>query len=220
MPILFEDRTDAGRRLAARLSHLAGRDPVILALPRGGVPVAAEVAEALGAPLELALVRKIGAPWQPELAVGAVVANGESAEVVLNDDLIRAAAIPETWLSAETARRMEEIERMRSLYLGDRPPVSLHRRDVVVIDDGMATGATMRAVLRAVLRGGPRAVVLAVPVAPPETVAALTPLVAQVIVLAEPDDFQAVGSFYRDFAQVGDDEVIEAMRRANPGPRP
>ncbi|MBF0374989.1 MAG: phosphoribosyltransferase [Alphaproteobacteria bacterium] len=220
MPILFEDRTDAGRRLAARLSHLAGRDPVILALPRGGVPVAAEVAEALGAPLELALVRKIGAPWQPELALGAVVANGEAAEVVLNDDLIRAAAIPETWLSAETARRMEEIERMRSLYLGDRPPVSLHRRDVVVIDDGMATGATMRAVLRAVLRGGPRAVVLAVPVAPPETVAALTPLVAQVIVLAEPDDFQAVGSFYRDFAQVGDDEVIEAMRRANSGPRP
>ncbi|MBF0391228.1 MAG: phosphoribosyltransferase [Alphaproteobacteria bacterium] len=220
MPILFEDRTDAGRRLAARLSHLAGRDPVILALPRGGVPVAAEVAEALGAPLELALVRKIGAPWQPELALGAVVANGEAAEVVLNDDLIRAAAIPETWLSAETARRMEEIERMRSLYLGDRPPVSLHRRDVVVIDDGMATGATMRAVLRAVLRGGPRAVVLAVPVAPPETVAALTPLVSQVIVLAEPDDFQAVGSFYRDFAQVGDDEVIEAMRRANSGPRP
>jgi putative phosphoribosyl transferase len=206
----FADRTAAGRRLAERLRHLEGQQPVVLALPRGGIPVGYEIAKALAAPLDLILVRKIGAPFQPELALGAVV-DGEHAELVLNRELIAECGVPEDYLEAERRRQLEEIERRRQRYLGDRARVPVACRTAIVVDDGIATGATMEAALRATRRARPRRLVLAVPVAPPDTLERLRPEVDEAVCLLIPEFLGAIGSFYRDFRQLSDAEVIELL---------
>ena len=210
---VFTDRTEAGRRLAQQLERFKDQQPVVLALPRGGVPVAYEVAKALEAPLDLVLVRKIGAPFQPELAIGAVV-DGERPELVINRDVVDEYRIPESYLESERRRQLEEIERRRHLYLAGRPRVPVRDRTAIVIDDGIATGATMEAALHATRRAGPKRLVLAVPVAPPDTLERLRPEVDEVVCLMVPAFLGAIGSFYRDFRQLGDDEVIELLRQA------
>lgn len=210
---VFPDRTEAGRRLAERLRHLADQNPVVLALPRGGVPVAFEVAKALRAPLDLVLVRKIGAPFQPELAIGAVV-DGERPELVLNEELIADYGIPESYVEGERRRQLAEIERRRELYLAGRPRVPIRDRTAIVIDDGIATGATMAAALRATRRAGPRRLVLAAPVAPPDTIERLRPEVDEVVCLMVPAFLGAIGSFYRDFRQLRDEEVTSLLEEA------
>ncbi len=211
--VLFRDRSEAGRRLAERLMHLAGASPVVLALPRGGVPVGFEIARALEAPLDLVLVRKIGAPFQPELALGAVV-DGGRAETVLNEDLVREFQIPEGYLAQEGARQLEEIERRRELYLAGRARVPLEGRTAIVVDDGIATGATMEAALRATRRADPDRLVLAVPVAPADTLERLRPEVDELVCLATPRLFGAIGAFYDDFRQLTDEQVVDLLRRA------
>jgi putative phosphoribosyl transferase len=216
--VLFRDRSEAGQKLAGRLMHLAGARPLVLALPRGGVPVGFEIAEALDAPFDLVLVRKIGAPFQPELALGAVV-DGGRAETVLNEDLVREFQIPERYLADESARQLEEIERRRASYLAGRASVPVEGRTAIVVDDGIATGATMEAALRATRRAAPQRLVLAVPVAPPETLERLRPQVDEVVCLATPRVFGAIGAFYDDFRQLSDEQVIDLLRRAvRPGP--
>ena len=210
---LFADRSEAGRRLAERLLRFKEAQPVVLALPRGGVPVAYEVARALAAPLDLVLVRKIGAPFQPELAVGAVV-DGGRAETVVNEEVVRELQVPESYLADESARQLDEIERRRRLYFAGRTRAAVAGRTAIVVDDGIATGATMEAALRATRRAGPQRLVLATPVAPPDTVERLRPLVDEVVCLATPRRFGAIGAFYGDFRQLGDQEVIDLLRRA------
>src|SRR5712692_11981979 len=166
---MFRDRKDAGERLAAQLLHLKDRSPVVLALPRGGVAIGAEIARLVGAPLDIVLVRKIGVPWQPELALGAVV-DGADPQVIINDILAAELAIAQNYITSETARQLEEIERHRKVYFGDRPPVPLAGRTVIVVDDGIATGSTVRAALRSVGTAGAGRIVLAVPVAPEDTI--------------------------------------------------
>jgi len=210
---VFADRTEAGCRLAERLRRSARERPVVLALPRGGVPVAYEVAKALEAPLDLVLVRKIGAPFQPELAIGAVV-DGERPELVVNRDLIEECGIPEGYLERERRRQLEEIERRRQLYFAGRPRAEVQGHTAIVIDDGIATGATMEAALHATRRAGPKHLVLAVPVAPPDTIERLQREVDEVVCLMTPAYLGAIGSFYRDFRQLDDDEVIRLLQQA------
>jgi putative phosphoribosyl transferase len=219
--MLFHDRSDAGQRLGRRLLDLGLPDPLVLALPRGGVAVAIEVARLLGAPLDVVLVRKIGAPWHKELAAGAVV-DGEQPELVLNPDVVRGYGIDEGYLEAEKARQLREIERRRRLYLGGRPRPRIAGRTAIVVDDGIATGATVRAALRAVRRAAPRELVLAVPVASPEVLDRLAPDVDRIVCLHPDPDLMAVGQYYADFTQVEDDEVVvmldEAARAAERRP--
>jgi putative phosphoribosyl transferase len=177
------------------------------------VPVAYEVAKALGAPLDLVLVRKIGAPFQPELAIGAVV-DGERPELVLNRDLVEDYGIPESYLEKERERQLAEIERRRQLYLAGRPRAPVADRTAIVIDDGIATGATMEAALRATRKAGPRRLVLAVPVAPPDTIERLRGEVDEVVCLMMPAFLGAIGSFYRDFRQLEDEEVVQLLEQA------
>ena len=211
--VLFADRAEAGRRLAERLLRFKDERPVILALPRGGVPVGFEVARALDAPLDLVLVRKIGAPFQPELAVGAVV-DGGRAETVINEGMVREFQIPETWVAEESARQLEEIERRRSLYLAGRIRAPLEGRTAIVVDDGIATGATMEAALHATRRARPKRLVLAVPVAPPDTIERLRSQVDEVVCLAMPRALGAIGWFYENFRQLSDEEVVGLLQRA------
>lgn len=208
----FRDRSDAGRRLANALSAYKGRNAVVLALPRGGVPVAAEVAEALDAPLDLILVRKIGVPSQPELAMGAVV-DGPAPIVVRNQEVIELSGTTAEEFDAVCAEELSEIDRRRKLYLGERTRAPIAGQVVIVIDDGIATGATTRAALQAIRNRKPKELVLAVPVAPPDTIERLRGEVDALICLEAPDAFGAIGYFYRDFRQVGDEEVVETLRR-------
>ncbi|MEZ5816789.1 MAG: phosphoribosyltransferase [Hyphomicrobiaceae bacterium] len=210
----FPDRTEAGRQLGARLAELELENPVILALPRGGLPVALEIARALHAPLELVMVRKIGVPIQPELAAAAVV-DGGAPELVYNRDVMRAAGLDEGDIEAASRRELAEIERRRAAYEGGRVRASLDGRTVVVVDDGIATGTTMRAALAALRRKSPRRLVLAIPVAPADTVEELRHVVDDVVCLRMPEPFYAVGQSYRDFHQVTDAEVVEALREAD-----
>jgi putative phosphoribosyl transferase len=214
--VLFENRSEAGRRLAERLLRFKDEQPVVLALPRGGVPVGFEVARALDAPLDLVLVRKIGAPFQPELALGAVV-DGERAETVINEEIVRVFEIPESYIAEESARQLAEIERRRRLYLADRARVPVAGRTAIVVDDGIATGATMEAALHATRRARPKRLVLATPVAPADTIERLRPQVDDVVCLAMPPLFGAIGAFYEDFQQLSDDEVVDLLRRATFG---
>jgi len=211
---LFADRAEAARRLAARLAgeHLP-QPIVVLALPRGGVPIGAEVARVLHAPLDLLLVRKIGAPWQRELAVAAVV-DGERPEVVIDEETSRATGASRAYIDEQAGVEWREIERRRRVYQRGRPPLPVQGATVVVVDDGIATGTTMRAALKALRRRGAGFVVLAVPVAPHDTLIALAAEVDRVICLAEPSPFRAIGLHYGDFHQVGDDEVIAALDAA------
>ncbi len=208
----FRNRTDAGRQLAKALAGYKDQQPVILALPRGGVPVAAQVAAALNAPLDLILVRKIGAPFQPELAMGAVV-DGGAPIVVRNEDVIRLAGIDESEFKAVCDDELAEIERRRQRYLGNRKHVDVSGRTAIVIDDGIATGATTRAALRATRMRKPKRLVLAVPVAPTESLSALHGDADDVICLEDHEPFGAIGVFYADFSQVADEEVIEILKR-------
>jgi putative phosphoribosyl transferase len=208
----FSDRSDAGRRLAQALLAYRDRQPVILALLRGGVPVAAQVAAALDAPLDLILVRKIGAPLQPELAMGAV-ADGGAAIVVRNEDVIRLAGIDEAEFAAVRDRELAEIERRRRLYLGNRRPADVEGQVAIVIDDGVATGATTRAALRATRLRRPSKLVLAVPVAPTETLIALREEADDVVCLEDYESFGAIGFYYADFRQLSDQEVKDTVAR-------
>lgn len=208
----FRDRSDAGRRLAKALSKYKGRNAVVLALPRGGVPVAAEVAAALEAPLDLVLVRKIGVPEQPELAMGAVV-DGATPIVVRNEEVIELSGATAEEFDAARARELAEIERRRQLYIGERARAEIADQVVIVIDDGIATGATTRAALQAIRIRKPKELVLAVPVAPPDTIANLRPEVDALVCLETPQIFGAIGYFYRDFRQIGDDEVVAILKR-------
>jgi putative phosphoribosyl transferase len=210
----FQDRAEAGRRLGAALLRFKDEAPIVLALPRGGVPVAFEAAQALKAPLDVVLVRKIGAPGQKELGLGAVV-DGPNPHVVLNEEVVRVVQPGDRYIKAETARELAEIERRRALYRQGRPPLELAGRSVIVVDDGIATGGSMKAVLGALRRSRPKKLVLAVPVAPAETLEELSPLADEVVVLAVPDPFYAVGAHYDDFTQTSDEEVIDLLARSH-----
>ena len=209
----FADRHGAGRRLAAALSGYAGRDDVVvLGLPRGGVPVAYEVARALGAPLDVFLVRKLGVPGHEELAMGAIASGGV---MVLNDDVVAATGIDPEEIEAVAARELETLRHQETKYRGERPPVDLRDRVVIVVDDGLATGATMRAAVSALRGGSVRSIAVAVPTAPRETCEALRRLVDEVVCATTPDPFMAVGLWYRDFTPVSDDEVRELLGAAS-----
>lgn len=209
-PAIFADREDAGQQLAAELIRFKDKNPVVLALPRGGVPIGLEVATALEAPMDLILVRKIGAPGQPELALGAVVDGGQP-ELVINEDVRRMLQVSDDYIEQAKARQLEEIERRRKLWLGARPRVAVKDRTALVVDDGIATGATVRAALHAVRRARPAHLVLAAPVAPPETIESLRKDADEVVCLATPAAFWAISVFYGSFPQVADDEVSAMM---------
>ena len=209
----FRDRRDAGRQLAAALQYLKQSDPVILALPRGGVPVAYEVAKALQATLDVFLVRKIGAPAFPELGLGAV-AEGREHFCVINQDLAARTRASEQYLEEEKQRQLAEMARRRERYRGGRELVDLNGRAVIVVDDGIATGGTMKVALQAVAAAHPERLVFAVPVGPKETIAALNDLADDGVCLLSPDDFRAVSQYYTDFDQTGDEEVIQLLQDA------
>lgn len=209
----FRDRRAAGWLLAERLAPLQLADPVVLGLPRGGVPVAAEIAAALGAPLDVLLVRKLGAPYQPELAIGAVVA-GESTEVVLNEDIVARLGLTQAEIDAETNRQLSLLDRRRAIYRAARAAEPLHGRTVIVVDDGAATGATLRVALKAVARQTPKRLIAAVPVASEFAVDLLKQEADAVVTIRVPRVFVAVGAFYRDFSEVSDDEVVALLAAA------
>lgn len=206
----FVNRVEAGRLLAKALASYKGQHPVVLALPRGGVPVAAEIATALGAPLDLILVRKIGVPSQPELAMGAVV-DGGAPITVRNDDVVRLTGVTEEEFAAVRAEQLAEIERRRVKYLGSRAHPDVAGRVAIVVDDGVATGATTRAALQATRMRKPSKLVLAVPVAPTDSLANLRDLADDVVCLEDHEMFGAIGLYYSDFRQVSDDEVIKLL---------
>ena len=216
----FTDRTEAGRALAERLVRMSLAAPVVvLALPRGGVPIGAEVARALNAPLDLLMVRKIGAPYQRELAVAAVV-DGQPPDIVVDDETMAMTGVDRSYIEAEAKQELREIERRRRVYLRGRAPVGVDGATVVVVDDGIATGTTVRAALKALRRRHPARLVLAVPVAPSDTLAMLRAEVDDIVCLAEPFPFHAIGLHYDDFHQVGDDEVLAALDAAPAAPAP
>jgi len=208
----FRDRSEAGRRLAVALAGYKEQEPTILALPRGGVAVAAEVAAALDAPLDLILVRKVGVPSQPELAMGAVADGGRSI-IVRNEDVIEHAGIDEAELKAVCDAEFAEIERRRERYLANRERAEVAGRTAIVIDDGVATGATTRAALRATRMRNPKRLVLAVPVAPSDSLTELRREADDIVCLEDHPMFGAIGFYYRDFRQVSDEEVIEILQR-------
>jgi putative phosphoribosyl transferase len=209
----FADRRDAGRQLATALRPLQMKDPLVLALPRGGVPVAVEVARALGAPLDLLLVRKLGAPGHAEYGIGALV-DGDNPQLVLNEDAMRIIAPSPEYVEAEKQRQLVELERRRTRYFGDRQPLPIRDRTVILVDDGIATGGTVRVALRALRSSGAAEIILAVPVAPSDTLAALRAEADRTVCLEMPEPFLAVGNHYTDFAQTSDDEVIALLREA------
>lgn len=216
---MFANREEAGRKLGARLMHLKDRNPCVLALPRGGVPVGLEIALMLNAPLDLVIVRKLGAPWQPELAIGAIV-DGEKPQLVLNERIVAQLGISSGYIEEEKKKQLEEIERRRKTYLAGRPRIGISDRTAIIVDDGIATGATIKAAILAIRALGPRKIVLAVPVAPTDTIAALKRDVDEVVCLEAHDDFAALSLYYLDFRQLEDDEMRGLLSRAPVPPSP
>ena len=208
----FTDRAEAGVKLAQALAAYENQVPIVLALPRGGVPVAAEIAAAFHVPLDVILVRKIGVPRHPELAMGAVV-DGAEPTIVRNEEVIRRAGVTDAQFSLAYRQELKEIERRRPDYFGLRKSESVTGRSVIVVDDGVATGATVRAVLKALRYHNPKDLILAVPVAPPEVVLQLRREVDQLICLETPENFDYVGRYYHDFRQVSDNDVVALLRR-------
>jgi putative phosphoribosyl transferase len=209
----FADRVEAGREVAANLRRYAGRqDVVVLALPRGGIPVAFEVAQELGAPLDVVVVRKLGVPEQPELAMGAIASGGVS---ILNDDVVRAAAVSREAIEEVAAREGEELARRERLYRGQRPPPAIEGKVVILVDDGLATGSTMLAAIRALRRQRPAAIVVAAPIAPPETCEELHGEADDVVCVRTPEPFLAIGAWYERFPQVSDEEIRDLLARAD-----
>lgn len=204
---LFDDRVDAGTQLGEALAELAGEDVVVLGVPRGGVVVAAAVADRLGAPLDIVIPRKVGAPGNPELGIGAVAEGVE----VLDERLMHALGVSETYLREEIESQQEEIRRRGEVYRQGRPPADLTGKVAIVVDDGVATGGTAIAAVRWARHNGAARVILAVPVAPREALARLSHEAAEVRVVAAPEPFYAVGQWYHDFPQVDDAEVIELL---------
>lgn len=213
----FRDREDAGQQLAQALAGHAADHPLVLALPRGGVPVADVVARALHADLDLLFVRKLGAPGHEELGIGAVV-DGAHPQTVLNDEIVRQLAPGQAYIEAEIARQLDEIERRRREYLGDRKPIAVEGRTIILVDDGIATGGTVRAALKGLRKAHAGRIVLAVPVAPPETIRALAKECDEIVCLLSPRSFYAVGAHYDDFRQTSDEDVkrllADAVRRS------
>jgi putative phosphoribosyl transferase len=207
----FADRPDAGRRLAKRLEPLADEAPVVVALPRGGVPVAQEVAAALGAPLEVLVVRKLGAPHNPEYGIGAIAEGGTR---VIDPGAVAALGLDGGVVDSIVEREAAELSRRVAAYRGDRPPLSLRGRTAIVVDDGVATGVTVTAALRAVRSQKPRRTILAVPVCAPESVLRLREEADEVLCLRTPALLYGVGQWYRDFSQVSDEEVVAALRNS------
>ena len=213
--IVFADRVEAGRKLAARLLKYKDQQPVVLGVPRGGVPVAFEVARALNAPLDVIIVRKLGAPGEPELGVGAVV-DGDHPETILNQELVSVLRVSHAYLEREISNQLKEIHRRNLLYRAGGVRVELKDRTVIVVDDGIATGGSIRAALRGIRRQMPKKVVLAVPVAPADTLVALRDEVDEVVCLSTPSMFFGIGEFYVDFHQLADSEVIRLLELARP----
>jgi putative phosphoribosyl transferase len=210
----YRDRGDAGRSLAQALLRLREQRPIVLALPRGGVPVGFEVAKALHCPLDIVSVRKLGAPGQPELAVGAVV-DTDPPETVGNADVMQMLGLDQAWLDHAAKAQHGELARRRALYVGQRARPALAGRHLIVVDDGIATGASIRAALKALRRAKPARLILAVPVAPAEIIEQLAPLCDEIVCPHQPEDFGAVGYYYDDFRQVEDAEVVELLTAAN-----
>ncbi|MFE7093532.1 phosphoribosyltransferase family protein [Streptomyces erythrochromogenes] len=215
--MLFTDRSDAGERLAGAVRHLEGERPVVLGLPRGGVPVAFPVARALGAPLDVIVVRKLGVPHHRELGCGAI---GEGGVRVISEDIVRSSRVTQADLAAVEHAEEAELARQARRFRGDRHRVPLDGRTVIVVDDGIATGATAAAACRVVRAQGAARVVLAVPVAAPDAVARLRGETDEVVCLSAPRAFRAVGEWYRDFSQTADEEVVSLLARAAAGPAP
>jgi putative phosphoribosyl transferase len=212
MSARFHDRVDAGRRLARELATYAGRDDVVvLALPRGGVPVAFEVARALGAPLDVFIVRKLGLPWHEEYAMGAIASGGIR---LLNEEIIRMAGVTEDQVARVAAQEQLELERRERQYRGGRPEPELAGRTIILVDDGLATGFSMRAAVEALRTERPASIVVAVPVSAPETCDAFRDLVDDVVCAVTPEPFRAVGLWYEDFSQTTDEEVHDLLARA------
>jgi len=217
VPTVYANRETAGRMLAERLGSYAGSNVVVLGVPRGGLPVAREVADALGAPLDVVVVRKLGAPGQPELGIGAVV-DGDHPRAIFNQDIIEHLGVSDEYIEAEIARQLKEVNRRETEYRGGRAKTPLADKTVIVVDDGIATGSSVRAALRGVRRQKPQRLILAVPVAPAETIEALRSEADEIVCLETPADFFAVGQFYRDFHQVSDDEVKSILQTQQPTP--
>ncbi|HLV81121.1 MAG TPA: phosphoribosyltransferase [Chthonomonadaceae bacterium] len=211
-PRIFEDRREAGRQLAARLMPYREQDPIVVALPRGGVVIGFEIAQALRAPLDVLVARKLGAPGQPELGIGAI-APGEVR--VLDDFAVRYLGISQRELARITAEETQEMERRLQLYRDGRAALDIAHKTAILVDDGLATGVTARAAIRSLRRLQPRRIVLAVPVCAPQTAEAIRPEVDDLVCLLQPDPFRAVGLWYRDFEQVSDQEVIALLQRAD-----
>jgi putative phosphoribosyl transferase len=204
----FRNREEAGRRLAAELGAYAAVHPIVLALPRGGVPVGYEIARALSAPLDVWVVRKIGVPWHPELGIGAVAEGGY---VHLTPDILRQVGLSDAELAEATETKRREVEERVRRFRGDRPRPPLHARTVILVDDGIATGGTVRAAIRSIRAEEPKTIVLAVPVAAPDTIEALKAEADHVLCLLTPSDLYAIGLWYEDFTQVPDEEVVRIL---------
>ncbi len=215
---MFANREEAGRLLGARLMGYKNKNACVLALPRGGVPVGLEIAKQLNAPLDLIIVRKLGAPSQPELAIGAIV-DGAKPQLVLNDDIITQLDISAAYIEEEKQRQLAEIKRRQQTYLAGRPRVSIPGQTAIIVDDGIATGATIKAAILAVRALAPKKLVLAAPVAPTDTIAALRHTVDEIVCLETHDYFGAIGLYYQDFHQIDDDEMQALMAQA-PAPLP
>lgn len=207
---MFEDRADAGRQLANALKQYRNQDVVVLALPRGGVEVAVEVANELGVPLDLIIVRKVGVPYQPELAMGAVM-DGSHPVMVRNEEVFLSSGVSEEIFQNECTEELKEIDRRRALYLGNKVPLDVAGRTVIIVDDGIATGASARVAILGLQQRKPRKVILAVPVGANETMEALRHEVDEVVCLEEPAVLQAIGFHYGDFTQLTDEEVMHAL---------